>query len=124
MNTEQYSLSMPMLKVIAVWLCAHDKADTESAISLATIVQCLTEVGVLRQPQRLIWRAIKRTKLQPSIPFKEIPQTVFCILLVCKTSKHWIDSAALWMAKTYELLIEKKALPAEALSFVAISVRE
>jgi hypothetical protein len=124
MNNEQYSLSKPMLKVIAVWLCAHDKADVESTISLATIVECLTEVGILRQPRRLIWRAIKRTKLQSRIAFEEIPQTVFCILLVCKPARHWIDSASFWIAKNYELLVEKKALPADALSFAAISVRE
>jgi hypothetical protein len=117
MNNDTIRLSEPMTAALVIWLVGHDHKDTNAMLELRTLVQCLYELGILRGSPKLTWRAIRRTETPACFPAREVTRWTLIVLMVCKPSKHWLDSAGAWIEANRELLIEKRALLPDAPSF-------
>ena len=108
------TLSEPMIAALAMWLCAHDYKDMDAPLKLATLVQCLRDLGIVRGNQKQLGRALKRTTIPANFPVREVGKWALIVLSTCKPSANWLVTAETWIEKNRPLLIEKRALRPDA----------
>jgi len=99
-----------MTGALALWLCAHDYTDMDAPLKLNTLVQCLCDLGVLRNPRKLIWRALNRTRIPATFPVREAAKRALVVLAVCHPSNHWQGTVTAWIDANRPLLIAKRAI--------------